>query len=125
MSKKIEIKIGNEVFTGELNDTKTAEEIYKALPLSGKGKTWGDEIYFSTPVDMKNENPQKEVEVGDIAYWPSGNGFCIMFGPTPASNRDKPALSSPGTVIGKIEADPKDLRNLDRYKIEVSKIGGE
>lgn len=119
MTKDIEIRIGDEVFTGKLNDTGIAEEIYGALPFSGKGETWGDEIYFRTPVDMENENPQKEVEIGDIAYWPPGNGFCIMFGPTPASKGDKPVLSSPGTVIGKIEADPKALRNLDRYEIKI------
>ena len=58
------------------------------LPIEARGSTWGDEIYFSIPVRLSEENG-KEVELGDIAYWPPGTAFCIFFGPTPASHGDE------------------------------------
>lgn len=125
MPKEIEIKIGDETFEAELNDTDTAEEVYDILPVSGAGSEWGNEIYFNIPLNIENENPQKKVEVGDLAYWPRGNGFCILFGRTPESSDEKPVLASPGTVIGKIHSDPKDLRELNNYNIKVRKVGGE
>ncbi len=121
-SKLIKIIIGEKEFEAELNNTDTAGQIYDSLPIRASGSTWGDEIYFSIPVDMDNENPQDEVEVGDLAYWPGGNGFCIFYGKTPASTNDKPKPASPVTVIGKIKASPGELRSLSNTKdIKISK----
>lgn len=122
MSKTIEIRIGEKEFDANLNDTKIAKEIYSNLPIEASGSRWGDEIYFSIPVDMDNEKPQSEVEIGDLAYWPKGNGFCIFYGITPASTGDKPRPASPVTVIGKIKASPEELRSLSSTKnIKISK----
>jgi len=81
----------------------TAKHILEALPISGKTQTWGKEIYFPISVEMHEENTQVEVEIGDLAYWPPGNSFCIFFGKTPASRGDKPAAASPVNVFGKIK----------------------
>lgn len=37
-----------------------------------------DEIYFEIPVKLGKENSQREVKVGDVAYWSLGNAFCIF-----------------------------------------------
>lgn len=85
---------------------KTAEAIYNALPIKGRANTWGDEIYFSIPVDASQENGKEVVELGDIAYWPPGKAFCIFFGRTPASRGDEIRAASAVNVFGRIVGDP-------------------
>ena len=78
---KIKIKSGNIEANAELKNTETAKKIYDALPLTGMANRWGNEIYFSIPIYLEEEKDSKEiVEIGDIAYWPTGNCFCIFFG---------------------------------------------
>lgn len=100
---------------------RTAEAIYTALPITGRANRWGDEIYFSIPVSIDQENAEEEVEVGDLAYWPPGNGFCIFFGRTPASTRDKPKAASPVNVFGNIIGDAtifRKTRSGEQVRIE-------
>lgn len=95
---------------------RTCAEFWDALPLEVNLSTWGDELYGTIPVDIDAENPREEFEVGDIAYWLQGSGFCILYGPTPASTSDKPRLISPGNHLAKIEGDVsvfKGLRGLN------------
>lgn len=95
---------------------RTCAEFWDALPLEVNLSTWGDELYGTIPVDIDAENPREEFEVGDIAYWLQGSGFCILYGPTPASTSDKPRLISPGNHLAKIDGDVsvfKGLRGLN------------
>ncbi len=119
--KKINISINNLKFDGELNDTKTAERIYEALPIKAKGNFWGNEIYFDIPLKMENEKPTEELEVGELAYWPEGNAFCIFFGRTPASSNGEPKPIGPVTVIGKIKEDTEELKKLKEAEVEIAK----
>ena len=58
----------------ELNDTATAAKIGAALPIRTSFNTWGDEIYFSIPVDAElDDSAQEVVEIGDLGYWPPGS----------------------------------------------------
>ncbi|MEM3019158.1 MAG: cyclophilin-like fold protein [Candidatus Bathyarchaeia archaeon] len=91
---------------------RTAEERLKALPSEGIANRWGDEIYFSIPVRLSEENAQEIVEEGDLAYWPPGHALCIFFGPTPVSDTDKPKAASPVNVFGKIKGDPKIFKKV-------------
>jgi len=118
---KINILINDQKFTAALNNTETAQEIYKLLPLESNGNFWGFEIYFEIPVARPNENPTEELEVGDLAYWPDGNCFCLFYGPTPASFDDRPKPASPVTVIGKINGDLETLKKLQRAKVKITK----
>ena len=97
-----------------LTDTapKTCAKFWEALPLQVNLSTWGDELYGTIPVDIDPENPREEFEVGDIAYWLQGSGFCILYGRTPASNSDKPRLISPGNHFAKIEGDVSIFKSL-------------
>ncbi len=112
MAKRIRIKAGSVEVTAELNDTKTAEAIWQALPLKAQANRWGDEIYFSIPVSLGPENATENVKVGDLGYWPAGKGFCIFFGPTPISEGKEPRPASPCNLFGKVVGDATVLRKV-------------
>ena len=107
MGEFIKITAGPVVATALLNDSHTAQEIWQALPIEATGNTWGDEIYFSIPVHLGDENGQEVVALGDLGYWPPGNAFCIFFGPTPMSQGDEIRPASAVNVLGKLQGDPK------------------
>lgn len=104
---------------------RTAEAILKALPIEGSANRWGDEIYFSIPVRVGEENAQEVVEVGDLAYWPPGHALCIFFGPTPVSEGSQPRAASPVNVFGKVKGDPKVFRKVrSGEKIRIGIVEG-
>lgn len=110
--KRIRISTGPVEAYAQLNETKTAEAIWNALPLTTRGATWGDEIYFSIPVALPTEKGQAVVDLGELGYWEPGTAFCIFFGPTPSSRGDEIRPASPVTVFGKIEGDPTVFKQV-------------
>ena len=123
--KKIKIiseKIGSvDAELLEDKNARTAKAIWEALPFETRANTWGDEIYFSIPVILPNENAQETVEVGDLGYWPPGHGFCIFVGPTPISRRGEIRPADPVNVFGKVSGDPKVFKKVkggDKIRIE-------
>ncbi len=97
-------------------NTNTRRKIIETLPLEGETRKWGDELYFEVPVNVTEENPQTEVPIGAIAYWPSGNCLCIFWGPTPKSTDDKPISSDPVNVVAKItDVSPLDSLLENNY----------
>ena len=103
--KKITITVEDVKISAELNDSETAQKIWKVLPIEGNVNTWGDEIYFSIQVNTESENAKAVVSEGDLGYWPPGSAFCIFFGPTPASQGDEIRPASPVNIFGKIIGD--------------------
>jgi len=112
MATRIKITAGEVTACATLNDTETAAAIAAALPLEATANTWGDEIYFSIPVDCAPENGQEVVELGDLGYWPPGTAFCIFFGPTPMSRGEEIRPASAVNVFGKVEGDPKVFKSV-------------
>ena len=107
---RIRITVGEVALEAELNDTATAAKIGEALPIRTSFNTWGDEIYFSIPVDAElDDSAQEVVEIGDLGYWPPGSAFCIFFGPTPASVDEAPRAASPVNPLGGVMGEPKDF----------------
>lgn len=99
----------------------TAQAVWEALPIEARANTWGDEVYFSIPVEVGAENPKEVVEMGDLGYWPPGKAFCIFFGPTPASTGDEIRPASPVNVFGRVVGDPrvfKKVRSGEKVTIE-------
>lgn len=92
----------------------TLAQLLDDLPLVGKARTWGQEIYFSVGVHIEEENSQEILEMGHVAFWPSGNAICIFFGPTPASTDERPKAAGPVNVFGKIPEEP--LPKLKKVK---------
>ena len=84
--QQIIIQIGPCTIHANLRDTPTAKQIYAALPFESVAQTWGDEVYFTVPVDSELEaNAKDVVEKGEIAFWVEGSCIAIGFGPTPIS----------------------------------------
>ena len=110
--KKMTITTEDLKVDASLNDSKTGQKIWDALPIEGRVNTWGDEIYFSIPVDVGLENAKAVVSEGDLGYWPPGNAFCIFFGLTPASQGDEIRPASPVNVFGKIIGDAKVFKKV-------------
>ena len=110
---KITITAGNVSLPAELNDSPTAQQIWEALPIEGRANLWGDEIYFSIPVQAGSEpEARADVEVGEIAYWPPGSAFCIFWGPTPASSGSKPRAASPVNILGRVAGDTTQFKTV-------------
>jgi hypothetical protein len=112
MGRRIWIKASPIKAAAELNDTRTAQAIWDALPIKGHANLWGEEIYFPIPLDLELEAGQELVNVGDLGYWPQGNAFCIFFGPTPVSRGDEIRPASPVTVFGKVIGDATVFRQV-------------
>ena len=123
MEKKIRILVSNLKVEAELNESKTAQLIWEALPIEAKVNLWGEEIYFSIPVKTGQEKGAREVvSSGELGYWPPGHAFCIFFGPTPASRGDEIRAASAVNIIGKVLSDPKVfLKTKDGAKIILEK----
>ncbi len=105
--RRIEIRAGEVVAVAVLNDSRTADSIWENLPLSSVAQTWGDEVYFSIPLHLPEEDAREVVEAGDLGYWPPGAAICIFFGPTPISRPGEIRPASPVNIIGKLEGDPR------------------
>ncbi len=85
----------------------TVKALLTALPLTAKARRWGQEVYFTIPVEAEAEGAVETVEAGDVAYWPEGAALCVFWGPTPASrgaNEIRPA--GPVNPVGRVEGDP-------------------
>ena len=98
----------------------TCKAIWDKLPLNLNLARWGEELYGEIPVAIGGENTQVDCEVGDVGYWPDGNGFCIFFGPTPASKDEKPRAASPVNIFAKIEGDAKIFNQFSSFRGIVS-----
>ena len=72
-AKRIRIKVGGIQLEAELKSTRTAEELYQALPAEGPLNVWGEEFYFKIPgVKDHRETATTQVKVGDVAFWGAG-----------------------------------------------------
>jgi hypothetical protein len=92
--------------TATLDGSRTAQAIWDALPIEAAADTWGDEIYFTVPVSLEEDEARDVVGLGDLGYWPPGRAFCIFFGPTPASRGGEIRPASPVNVFGRVDGDP-------------------
>jgi hypothetical protein len=107
--RQLRLTAGDLACSARLLDNVTAQAIWDALPIEGRANRWGDEIYFSIPVQLDEDQAQEEVQVGDLAYWPPGSALCIFWGRTPASRADEPRAASPVNVFAHIDGDTPDF----------------
>ena len=96
MAKRIRFDFGALTLEAELLDTPTAHAMAAALPISASAMTWGEEVYFETPVRMPREGSARPVVTpGEVAYWPEGRCIALGFGRTPISKGDECRLAAP------------------------------
>ena len=113
MPTSIIIITGGLEIEAELNDSGTAQAVAEALPIKSCGQRWGEEIYFSIPVEAELEAGSREVvSAGEIGYWPTGKAFCLFFGRTPASVGDEIRAASAANIIGNMTGKFADLTKV-------------
>jgi uncharacterized protein len=106
-----------------LKDTPTAKALLAALPFEARAQTWGEEVYFTTPVSAALEpDAQQIVEPGTVCFWTEGDALALPYGRTPISSDSRPKLASRCNVLGRIQGNPQDLAQIRAgEKVTVSK----
>lgn len=93
------ITVGSVAIECETLDTPTAAAIITALPLTSSANTWGDEVYFSIPLNLQREADARElIELGEIAFWTEGDAIAIGYGETPISSPGEIRLAAPVNI---------------------------
>ena len=125
MSRRMKVRIsaGKVNLVAELRDTPTVQALAAALPFEASAQTWGEEVYFSTPVSVQLEPDAKQVvEPGTVCFWTEGDALALPFGRTPISTDEKPKLASRCNVLGTIVGDAKALAGIKAgAKVRVEK----
>ena len=109
----------------KLNNSQTSKAIQKLNDFKAKINTWGEEIYFETPLKTAKLEPNSRdlINLGEVAYWVDGSSIAIGFGPTPASLGNEIRLVTKVNIIGNYDvsgANLQFLKNLnDDYKINI------
>jgi hypothetical protein len=119
--RRIHFELGQVKLTARLRDTPTADAIWASLPLKSVAQTWGEEVYFSVPVEARLEKDARQVlEPGEIAFWVQGQAIAIGFGPTPVSRHGEIRLVTRCNVWADAEGEVTGLRAVrqgDRVRV--------
>lgn len=112
MGTRITVTVGNTKLEGELADTPCGKALSALLPLRHTFNVWGDEFYFTVPLDYPlDDTATTQVSIGDIGYWPPGSALAVFFGPTPMSTGNEPVPASEVNMVGHLFGDVTKLRS--------------
>ncbi|WMX46048.1 cyclophilin-like fold protein [Streptomyces roseicoloratus] len=109
--------------TATIDETPTSTALVGALPIASTARTWGEEVYFDTPVSVAVESGARQVVApGTVAFWTEGDALALPYGPTPISRGGEPRLASPCNILGVLDGDPRILatvRDGDPIRVEL------
>ncbi|MET9426271.1 MULTISPECIES: cyclophilin-like fold protein [unclassified Streptomyces] len=110
--------------TATIEETPTSKALAGVLPITSTARTWGEEVYFDTPVSASREPDARQVvEPGTVAFWTDGDALALPYGPTPISRGDECRLASPCNLLGSLDGDPRVLatvRDGDPIRVELA-----
>ena len=110
---RVRIEAGAVSFEIELNDSATSRAILGALPFEARVQTWGEEVYFTTPVTAALEPGARQVvEPGTVCFWTEGDALALPWGRTPISTDEMPKLANPCNVLGKVLGDSRLISKI-------------
>jgi uncharacterized protein len=120
---KLRLEFGNLQLILNLLETPTARALFDAAPFEARASTWGEEVYFTTPVSAKLEPDARQiVEPGTVCFWTEGDALALPYGRTPISTDERPKLASRCNILGRLEGNPRDLAKIRAgEKISVTK----
>ena len=119
----LRISAGNVSVEIELRDTPTARALAGKAPFESTASTWGDEVYFATPVKARLEaDAQQVVAPGTACFWTEGDAIALPFGRTPISTDERPKLANPCNVLGTFRnfQSLKSIKPGDRIRVETA-----
>jgi hypothetical protein len=120
---KLRLQAGKVLLAIELLDTPTARALLEAAPFEARAQTWGEEVYFTTPVSAELEPDARQiVDPGTVCFWTEGDALALPYGRTPLSSDERPKLAGRCNVVGSLIGEPKRLSGIKAgEKITVSK----
>lgn len=99
------------------------QRLLALLPCQSTINTWGEEVYFSLPLNVALEpGAQQVVPPGTVCFWVEGSALALPWGRTPLSHGDECRLVSPCNVLGRLRDDPaalKTARDGDPVSLEI------
>jgi hypothetical protein len=115
MMSRFALVVGDIMLDGRITgeNPQTSREVLDSLPIEGEANRWGDEIYFTTTLEIPEENGRQDIEVGEVAFWPAGRAIAVFFGRTPVSTSEEPRAYENVNVFGKLEGNVKSLTKID------------
>ncbi|MEU6056574.1 cyclophilin-like fold protein [Streptomyces sp. NPDC047097] len=108
--------------TATLDPTPSSKALAAVLPITSTARTWGEEVYFETPLTLPREADARQVvEPGTVAFWTEGDALALPYGPTPVARGEECRLASPCNVLGRLDGDPgllATVRSGDPVRVE-------
>lgn len=117
------IRCGEIILYADMYDSELAKEFVSQLPqsISMQRVGGGREFYgrLQNALSYDEADAQTTFENGDLAYWFSGNGLCLLYN----NQVDKPEIESGIIVFGKITSDLSAFSAFDdktEFLIEIA-----